>query len=280
MQVKCFIVRLILTLILLPPAIRAYSQKTGEEGGIVLHSFMVGAGSANLLDTYLSPYNYKGIDIRLVRETFRMTSLADSNIAVQTFLNADFAFLRNRAHTADEYSGGARYSVNWMYRFKVCPSLMLYAGGGLTGYGGGTWNTRNSNNPGQARLELMADATAEAVYNLKIRSKTYQMRYQLALPMLGAAFSPHYGQSYYEMSLGHYDHNVCFAYFGNMPSLRQVFSVNIPVAGVNLRLGYVGDISQSKLNGLRYHNYTHTLMVGVAKYFYRVKKQKTEQLFF
>ena len=41
----------------------------------VLHSTMIGVGSSNVLDTYLSSYNYKGTDYRIQRETMRMTNL-------------------------------------------------------------------------------------------------------------------------------------------------------------------------------------------------------------
>ena len=41
----------------------------------VLHSSMIGVGFSNILDTYLSSYNSKGTDIRVQRETLRMTNL-------------------------------------------------------------------------------------------------------------------------------------------------------------------------------------------------------------
>ena len=44
-------------------------EKETADNKEVLHSSMIGVGSSNILDTYLSPYNYTGIDIRIQRET-------------------------------------------------------------------------------------------------------------------------------------------------------------------------------------------------------------------
>ena len=46
-----------------------------EELGVRKHAWMVGGGFSNVLDTYLSPYIYKGGEIRLMRETQRLTRL-------------------------------------------------------------------------------------------------------------------------------------------------------------------------------------------------------------
>ena len=46
-----------------------------EELGVRKHAWMVGGGFSNVLDTYLSPYIYKGGEIRLMRETQRLTRM-------------------------------------------------------------------------------------------------------------------------------------------------------------------------------------------------------------
>lgn len=90
------------------------------------------------------------------------------------------------------------------------------------------------------------------------------------MPLLGVAFSPNYGQSYYEaFSLGNYDHNVVFAYIGNMPSMRHRLTLDIPVRRYTLRVGYAAQFNQSTFNHLKYHNYSHDFMIGFNKYFYR-----------
>ena len=136
----------------------------------------------------------------------------------------------------------------------------------MSGYLGGIWNTRNGNNPGQAKLDLCIDLSGMAYYNLRIGKKNCLLRYQVNIPFVGMAFSPNYGQSYYEIfSLGHYDRNAVFAHIGNMPSMRHLLTADIPLGRHILRIGYNGQFNQSTFNELRYHSYSHNFMIGFVK---------------
>lgn len=255
-----------------------------------MRSTMIGVGSANVLDTYLSPYSYKGTEVRIMRETMRMTHLMDGKVSNQTLIDVNGSMLENRAKTADEYAAGIRYSIGWHYninfnngndndngndKFKPFhPSNGEGAAGDfgigfgpvMSGYLGGIWNTRNGNNPGQAKLDLCIDLSGMAYYNLRIGKKNCLLRYQVNIPFVGMAFSPNYGQSYYEIfSLGHYDHNAVFAHIGNMPSMRHLLTADFPIGRNTLRIGYSGQFNQSLFNELRYHSYSHNFMIGFVK---------------
>ena len=255
------------------------SAQERADSGLVLHSFLIGGGRANMLDSYLSPYNYKGGEVRLMRETMRMTTLMQGKASVQTLLEGYGSFTKNRHRTAEEYTAGVRYGIHWHYHLQAARRLQLLVGTGASAFLGGSWLSRNSNNPGQARARLAADLSAMLIYRFRIGQHHYLLRYQATAPVIGMAFSPHYGQSYYEMyELEHNDHNVRFTWPGNLPSFRHILTINIPVRRANLRLGYVGDFQQMKLNGLRHHSYSHCLMVGFAKYFLRTDSDKGKNL--
>ena len=83
----------------------------------VLHSSMIGVGSSNVLDTYLSSYNYKGTDIRIQRETMRMTNLWGGRVSNQSLIDLNGDINKNHARNIDEYAGGIRYSQGWFYNF-------------------------------------------------------------------------------------------------------------------------------------------------------------------
>ncbi len=238
----------------------------------VEHATTFGIGTNNVLDTYLSPYNYKGTEVRVTRETMRMTTLMHGNVAVQTLVDGSVAYLDNRAKTANEWAGGIRYSIGWLYNFRSnVKDLGLAAGLQPSGYIGGIYNTRNGNNPAQAKADVTINATAMLKYSLRIGRHTLPVRYQITIPVIGMAFSQQYGQSYYEtFSLGDYDHNVCFAYIGNMPSMRNTLSVDIPIKQHTIRVGCVLDFNQSTFNNLRYHSYSTDFMIGWSKKFYRL----------
>jgi len=257
----------------------------------VLHSTMYGVGTSNVMDSYLSPYDYKGIDVRLIRETMRGTKLWDGHVVYQTLLDIDGGYLTNFSKTAHDWAGGIRYSNSWMYRWTfdsdmekvpligetlgVYPNvpgfLNIYAGLQPSAYLGGIYNTRNGNNPAQAKLDVTINATAMAQYNLHLFKHVFPIRYQITVPLIGVAFSMNYGQSYYEaFKLGDYDHNVVFAHPANMPSMRHLLTLDIPVRRYYIRLGWSGEFNQSKFNGIRYHSYSNNFMIGFAKYFMRL----------
>lgn len=246
----------------------------------VLHSTMGGAGFSNILDTYLAPYSYTGTSLRIQRETQRMTNLWGGKVSNQTMVDVNGAINKNHARNIDEYAGGIRYSQAWLY--NVAGSTVVnpverssrhwnYAAGlAATGSLGTAYIDRSGNNPAQAKADLGIDATAMVTYTMRIARHHYLWRYQLTVPMLGVAFSPNYGQSYYEVfGLGQSDHNVVFAWPGNRPSMRHRLTLDIPIGRYTLRVGYVAQFNQSTFHHLKYHNYTHDFVVGFNKYLYR-----------
>lgn len=246
----------------------------------VLHSSMIGIGSSNVLDTYLSSYNYTGKDFRIQRETMRMTNLWKGRVSNQSLIDLNVDFNKNHARNIDEYAGGIRYSQGWFYNFMggntVNPversdaRFNFAAGLAASGYLGVVYIDRSGNNPAQAKADLMIDVSGLATYDMVIAQHHYLWRYQVSFPLMGIAFSPNYGQSYYEAFVAkHYDHNVVFAYFGNMPSMRHKLTLDIPVKRYTLRIGYVAQFNQSTFNHLKYHSYSHDFMIGFNKYLYR-----------
>lgn len=246
----------------------------------VLHSSMIGIGSSNVLDTYLSSYNYTGKDFRIQRETMRMTNLWKGRVSNQSLIDLNVDFNKNHARNIDEYAGGIRYSQGWFYNFMsgntVNPversdaRFNFAAGLAASGYLGVVYIDRSGNNPAQAKADLMIDVSGLATYDMVIARHHYLWRYQVSFPLMGIAFSPNYGQSYYEAFVAkHYDHNVVFAYTGNMPSMRHKLTLDIPIRRYILRVGYVAQFNQSTFNHLKYHSYSHDFMIGFNKYLYR-----------
>ena len=246
----------------------------------VLHSTMIGVGSSNVLDTYLSSYNYTGTDYRIQRETMRMTNLWKGRVANQSLIDVNADINENHAGNLDEYVGGVRYTQGWFYNFMngnvVNPvershSRFNFAAGlSASGYLGVVYISRSGNNPAQAKADLMINVSGLATYDMVIAKHHYLWRYQVSFPLMGIAFSPNFGQSYYEAFVAeHYDHNVVFAYPGNMPSMRHKLTLDIPIKRYTLRVGYVGEFHQSMFNHLKYHSYAHDFMIGFNKYLYR-----------
>lgn len=236
-------------LILLPMCLAA--QEKPESSARLL----VGGGWANVLDTYLSPYSYKGGTIGLTIErqyehTMHRTSLHAS-------------FIENPAGNVNEYDFGVAYGLAHHFQLLKRGAFSVKAGPMGHIYAGCLYNERNGNNPAQAKLSLMVDGSALATYDFQLWHKTFQLEYSLDIPILGLAYSPQFGQSYYEeFVLGNYDHNCVVAHFVNTPSLRQRLLLNFPLLGKRWFIGYDGRVDQTKYNGLRYHSYSHLILIG------------------
>ena len=108
----------------------------------------------------------------------------------------------------------------------------------------------------------------------KFRLKNYPMtlRYQANLPLLGAMFSPEFSESYYEIfSLGNGGRNVAFTSLHNNPSLRQLLTLDFPIRNTVMRVGYICDLQQAKVNHLKSHTYSHDFMIGIVRHLYLMR---------
>ena len=221
---------------------------------------LVGIGNSNLYDTYLSPLKYKGTSIHLFHERMKKTSWMNGNFTKQQLLNLEVAFADNPAKNAKEYS--FLLDFNWGGHYSLIKTdKFRFAAGGLWNITGGVlYNQRNSNNPASARAYTNVHFSAIAFYNWK--SVTF--RGQVDTPLFGIAFSPHYRQSYYEISLGNSVNVVNFVSFHNQRAMNAYFTADVPIQKVMLRFGYLGSFYQTKMQNIQTHNYSNSFVIGLV----------------
>ena len=212
---------------------------------------LFGGGFSNQLDTYLSPMEYTGYQLSL---------------SFQSQLQGVFSHTKNPARTATDWGGRLAYDAGWHYHWRLTDRLSLKAGGQVGADLGFLYNARNSNNPAQGRFGLDLAASAGGSYRFNIRKLPILVNYQADLPLMGCMFSPQFGQSYYDISEGSRDHNVCFSHPGNALSFRQLLTFDLEFSRASLRFGYMGDIRQSHVNGIRMHDVGHSFMIGYVRY--------------
>ena len=182
----------------------------------VMRSMLFGAGYTNVLDTYLSPLEYKGCEIRILRESMRMTRLMDGNVSSQNILQAYTSYTKNTSGTSYFYTGMLNWSYALHYQFQINERLKILFGPVLDLNAGFVYNPRNSNNPAQAKAYGNIGASGMAIGKFHIGNYPLTARYQVALPLMGIMFSPEYGQSYYEIfSLKHGGKNILFTSLHN-----------------------------------------------------------------
>lgn len=272
----CLCVFILIVLTCLPTRIQA--QDSLQATRHVMRSVMIGAGHNNTFETYLSPLEYEGPEVRFAYETMRMTRLMDGNVSAQNLFQLHASYTENISQTNHTYGGLVNWSYALHYQFRPAKGLKILFGPMLDLNAGVVYNRRNSNNPAQAKAYGGLGASGMLIYRFRIKNYPLTVRWQANLPLLGVMFSPEFGESYYEIfSLGNGGRNVVFTSLHNNPSLRQLLTLDFPVGNTVMRVGYVCDLQQAKVNNLKSHTYSHDFMIGVVRnlYLFHGKKHMT-----
>ena len=270
----CVFILIVLTC--LPTRIQA--QDSLQATRHVMRSVMIGAGHNNTFETYLSPLEYEGPEVRFAYETMRMTRLMDGNVSAQNLFQLHASYTENISQTNHTYGGLVNWNYALHYQFRPAKGLKILFGPMLDLNAGVVYNRRNSNNPAQAKAYGGLRASGMLIYRFRIKNYPLTVRWQANLPLLGVMFSPEFGESYYEIfSLGNGGRNVVFTSLHNNPSLRQLLTLDFPVGNTVMRVGYVCDLQQAKVNNLKSHTYSHDFMIGVVRnlYLFHGKKHMT-----
>lgn len=237
-------------------------------------STLFGVGYSNQLDTYLSPMEYTGFQLSFLVSREHMMRWADGNISFQSLVQGAFSRTRNPARTATAWGGRLAYDAGWHYHWRLTDRLSLKAGGLVGADLGFLYLSRNSNNPAQGRFGIDISASAGGSYRFAIRKLPVLVNYQADLPLMGCMFSPQFGQSYYDISQGSRDHNVCFSHPGNALCFRHLLTFDLEFRRASLRFGYMGDIRQSHVNSIRMHDINHSFMIGYVRYLKVLKRNE------
>ncbi len=265
-SLACFC-RLAAAWLLLAVVLPLQAQETDapEPWRVSRHTWLFGAGAANVLDTYLSPLEYTGTDLTLLHRRERAVKWGKGKVCALTQTLGHAAYVQSPTDDGKEWDGELSVTSGWLYQIPLSERWRLAAGGLGELSTGFTYNTRGSNNPAQGRLGLSLLATAVAEGDFSLWKQPFGARFQVDAHLAGVQFSPEYGQSYYEIfSLGHTSGIVHPTWTGNCPTARLEATVSLPVGRSRWTFGYVGDIRQSRLGGLKRHAWRHCLVAGYA----------------
>ena len=149
-------------------------------------------------------------------------------------------------------AGFIDYAYGLHYHFRPTPELKILAGGSAGAMFGFVYNMQNGNNPAALHVDLDMRLSAAVIYTFRLHHCPLTVRYQTDIPVVGMLFSPHYGQSYYEIfGVGNSDGVIqCFS-LHNKWALRNYLTVDLPVGNWTVRLGYLNDFYQTKVNGIQ-----------------------------
>lgn len=263
-------------------------------------SMQIGFGPTDILDTYLSQEKFKGDGVTFLtlneRRGVRITEQQNGDGKPVIIPKLWSTIVQNQVHLSlaedrDENKSMMEGTYNlYVGRYRsligaYSEKFHVQAGALANATLGFLYNTRNGNNPAQARIGLQLMPSVVGTWNfLLFRGKSLggcslsstriysdtgkaSLRYELDVPLVGVAFSPNYGQSYYEIfAKDNYDHNVVPTTFVSAPNFRQQLTLSCRVSRrLILQLGYLGDYQQLQVNNLKQHVYSNNVMVGFTK---------------
>jgi hypothetical protein len=250
----------------------AFAGMAQEKEPIALtyQSFSIGTGHTSAYDTYLSPLQYNGWNLSLAGEQVKHTRLLDSKVISQHLFNLEFANMENPPGSTKSYLGYMEYDYGLYYRLPPVWKLQVFAGLQGDFLAGAFYNLRNTNNPVDAKVNLNLNLSAIAVYPFQIKNQPFRLRYQTSASLIGAVFSPEFGQSYYEIGLGDNSPLFHFSAWHNHQAWRNTLSLEVPFNTCTLRITGSNWLYQTRINHLRTQIISNSLQIGFSKYFHTV----------
>ena len=189
--------------------INAEAQVTAPQdstgGWPLTATYSLEAGAERAFNTYLSPLLQKGGSFALDGSWTRGCAAPRHRLALSFGARYRMGFLRNPARNASMTDINLALQCDLQRSLKLPgthPSLKLAAGAGLLVDGGILYLPGNSNNPVAARLYAGLTLNGTASYDIRVRGHLIRLIDEICMPTLGIFFSPHFGQSYYEIYLG------------------------------------------------------------------------------
>ena len=193
----------------------------------VLSSYTVEAGSAHLVETYLSPLKYSGWGTALGYERMQAMRFDPDRWTMQLRGRLGLQGTRNPARNATMWDVDLELAWGMMRRFKLPEGFTIMAGGSTGVDAGVFYNARNSNNPAAAKAAWTVRALGAGVWNGRVGRLPLCLRYQAELPLAGMFFSPEYGELYYEIYLGNHKGLLRGAWPGNYFRLNNLLTCDL-----------------------------------------------------
>lgn len=231
----------------------------------VTAAYTVEAGTSHLADTYLTPLKYSGWSMGLGYERMQAMRFDPERWVMQLKLRVEIDRTENPVRNAVMWYGGVDFSWGMMYRWRnILPNLTIGAGGAARMDLGCLYNARNGNNPASARAAVTVGMTGYVAWQTRLWRIPVTLRYQPALPVVGAFFSPDYGELYYEIYLGNRSGLAHCAWWGSYFAMENLVTADMHFGATSVRIGYRNNTQSARVNNITSRHITHCAVIGVA----------------
>lgn len=237
----------------------------------VTSSLSLGIGRGKMRDTYLTPLLYQGtaLDLHFDRSrVMRGSKWSNLQMADLSFTDGD----DTASGLTSSYALRLRYSFA-MHKFWLPSANTRLEIGPCFGLDfGGNYNLRiaNGNNPATLRLAEGFGLSAAATWVCWPFGHPCPVNFTVQMPLIGTAFVPEYGASYYEtFYLETAPNETTFTSLHNRQDITLRLTTDVPFAvipwlhnGSSLRLGLGYHIETMDINDIVTRYSTFQLVVG------------------
>lgn len=231
----------------------------------VTASYMAAGGTSHLADTYLTPLRYSGWHAALAYSRMQAPRLHPDLLTMSLDVSLSLDRAMNPVRNATMWGAILRAEWGLMARRPLLPALTVALGGSLAAEGGVLYSARNGNNPASAKGAATLNLTGLAAWHTRLGHTPLTLLWHPSMPLIGAFFSPDYGELYYEIYLGNHSGLVHTAWPGSYFCLDNLVAADLSLGrGTSLRLGYSGRVSSTKASGIVTRTVTHALVIGVS----------------
>ncbi|MDE6416603.1 MAG: DUF3316 domain-containing protein [Duncaniella sp.] len=230
-----------------------------------VHSaYLLEAGGSRLADTYLSPIPYEGIHFGFTYQRYQAMKFSPDRWTMSLTLRLGLDKTDNRARNSSMWDLSLTADWGMMRRYSINRWLTLAPGASTTLTGGAIYAAANSNNPVSAKASWTVNFTGLATARFHIKRLPVTVTYRPTLPVVGAFFSPDYGELYYEIYLGNSSGLAHAAWWDNYFLLDNLVTAQLEFGSTYLSVGYHGSIFSTRVNHLTTNIFTHSFVIGIA----------------
>lgn len=224
------------------------------------------AGSASIVDTYLTPLRYSGWGMALRYDRWQAVKFAPKEWSMNLDFGVEVDRTQNIVGNATMWNLGL--NVSWgMYRRWKLPfwGLTVGAGGRAHLDAGCLYAARNGNNPASAKAAFTLDGSVYIGRRFdNVLGRVVDLRYVTSVPLTGVFFSPDYGELYYEIYLGNHSGLVHYAWYDRYFRWDNVVMADIHLGNTVLSLGYHCNLLSTDVNSIDTRIVTHAFVIGLG----------------
>ena len=257
---------LLATLITFLFVIRAEAQNDSVDVVLrpVTAAYTAEIGGASIVNTYLSPLVYDGMSVALNYERMQAMRFNPDDWVMRLTSGIMCNYTENPARNAEIWRLVGNFSWGMTRRWRFSENITIGAGGSTTVDLGCVYSTRNGNNPVAVEASWTLNLTGYAAWNCSIGGLPVTLCYRPTMPLVGAFFSPDYGELLYEVYLGNHDNLVHGAWWGNYFSIENLITADFHFGNTCLRVGFRNNILSTDVNNLTTRVVYNAAVVGLS----------------